>query len=479
MADATAQLEAAGQRPIVELLRLAGPTVAQMASYTVMQFLDTWMLAHVGDGIIAPTAAANSGILAFAVISLGMGVLWVVNTLVSQAFGRKDYAACGQFLWQGVWFSLIFAVLVLPALPRVPAVFAKLGHEPQLVRAESLYLQIVVAASVLKLVATAFAQFLLAIDHASAVMYSTIAGVAVNALAAWVLIFGKLGVSPQGVVGAAWAQNIGVGVEMLVLIVFALTPSIRRTFNVADWRLRWEQMKTLLRVGIPSGGQVVADVLAWGAFINIVMAQFGTKGMAANNYVFRYMSMSFMPAFGISVAVTALVGRYIGRGDPATAKRRADLGFAVTACYMLACGLFFFLARYRLIGLFATDPEVAATGATLLVFAAVYQLFDAMYIVYFGGLRGAGDTFVPAVVTAVLCWTMTVMGGYLVARHAPELGPAGPWIMATSYGAILGIFMYTRFARGGWKSIRLERDPASDRVSGFPVVSATQLKTES
>src|SRR3954468_11797344 len=106
-------------RPLVELLRLAGPTVAQMASYTVMQFLDTWMLSHVrGDPaarIAAPTAAANSGILAFAVISLGMGVMWVVNTLVSQAYGRKDFRACGQFLWQGIWFSTTFALLLVPA----------------------------------------------------------------------------------------------------------------------------------------------------------------------------------------------------------------------------------------------------------------------------------------------------------------------------------------------------------------------------
>src|SRR5215218_9764155 len=123
-------------QPIVELLRLAGPTVAQMASYTVMQFLDTWMLAHVGDGITAPTAAANSGVLAFAVISLGMGVLWVVNTLVSQAFGRRDFAACGQFLWQGIWFGLLFSIPLLPLLPFVPRAFSMLGHDAQLVRLE-------------------------------------------------------------------------------------------------------------------------------------------------------------------------------------------------------------------------------------------------------------------------------------------------------------------------------------------------------
>src|SRR5947209_9133419 len=99
-------------RPLRELLALAAPTVAQMASYTLMQFIDTWMLAHAtrAQGVVAPTAAANGGILAFACISLGMGVMFVVNTLVSQAFGRGDRAVAGQYLWQGIWFGVLFAV---------------------------------------------------------------------------------------------------------------------------------------------------------------------------------------------------------------------------------------------------------------------------------------------------------------------------------------------------------------------------------
>src|SRR5688572_27398935 len=93
------------RRPLVELLLLALPTIAQMASYTVMQFGDTFMLSRVGD--VQATAAGQGGMLTFAFISLGMGVLFCVNTLVSQAFGKGDHAACGRFLWQGVWFGLI------------------------------------------------------------------------------------------------------------------------------------------------------------------------------------------------------------------------------------------------------------------------------------------------------------------------------------------------------------------------------------
>lgn len=449
--------------PLRELLALALPTVAQMASYTVMQFIDTLMLSHYGDAasrVAAPTAAANSGILAFAVISLGMGALWVVNTLVSQAYGRKDYAACGRYLWQGVWFGVAFAVVVLPVLPFIGRLFAAAGHEPELVRLETQYIQISLGASVFKLVGTAFGQFLLAVDRPLLVMTATVVGVSVNAAAAWVLVFGHFGVEPKGVVGAAWAQNTGVFVEMTLLIVFATLPAIRRQFNLRDWLPRPAMVRTLLAVGIPSGVQTVADVLAWSAFQMWVMGVFGQKSMAANAFVFRYMSVSFMPAYGLSVAVTALVGRYIGRGRPDVAMARANLGFWVAGAYMLACGLVFFTGRSALIGLFAADDEVRRVGAMLLVFAAVYQFFDAMYIVYNGALRGAGDTLVPAVMTAGLCWGLTVFGGYAAARWG-GIGPKGPWLTATTYGVLLGVFMLVRFRRGRWRAIRLEAGDAA------------------
>jgi MATE family multidrug resistance protein len=123
--------------------------------------------------------------------------------------------------------------------------------------------------------------------------------------------------------------------------------------------------------------------------------------------------------------------------------------------------------------LFAKEPQVLAAGATILIFAGVYQCFDAMYIVYNGALRGAGDTFVPAVATAVLCWGITVLGGYTVARQAPQLGPSGPWIAATAYGIILGVFMYLRFRRGAWQRIRLEAEPISQPAIESATVAAS------
>ena len=444
--------------PLGELLLLAGPTVAQMASYTLMQFIDTWLLSRFGDNRVTglePTAASNAGMLSFALISVGFGTLMVVNTLVSQCFGRGDRRGCGQYLWQGIWFAVLYSLVLLALLPFARSIFRLFGHAEMLVAVEATYLRIMIAGAGLKLVQVAFSQFMLAIDRPMAVLGATVIGVSVNALAAWIFIFGKLGLAPMGIRGSALGQNVGVLVEMAVLILLACRRDTRLAYHLREWTFRWRQFRTMLAVGLPSGAQLTADVLAWSLFSVWVMAPFGTETMAANAFTFRFYSVSFMPAYGIAMAVTALVGRYIGAGHPEVAARRAWLGFVLAAGYMLGCGVLFLLGRHQLLKLFTGNPEILRIGSTLLVYAAIYQFFDAMYIIYNGALRGAGDTLIPAIVTMTLCWGITVAGGRAIATHLPRYGAAGPWVASTVYGILLGTFSYLRFVRGGWRRIHL------------------------
>src|SRR5438132_2882654 len=155
-------------RPFKELMKLALPTIAQMASYTVMHFIDTLMLSRVGDD--AAAAQGTAGMFSFTFISFGFGVLMMVNALVSQSFGCKDYAECGRLLWQGIWWAIGFAILILPLIPLMPRVFAHLGHEPRVVQLESAYFRIVIAASITKLVSTAVGAFLLSINRPNSVL---------------------------------------------------------------------------------------------------------------------------------------------------------------------------------------------------------------------------------------------------------------------------------------------------------------------
>jgi MATE family multidrug resistance protein len=414
--------------------------------------------------------------VAFSLISFGVGVLLVVNTLVSQSFGRGDVPACGRYLWQGIWFSVLFGLAVMPLLWPAGALFRAFGHEPRFAAMEATFFRILLFTAAVKLAAVSLGQFMLAVDRPNVVLLAAATGMVSAVFVNWLLIYGHWGFPAMGVAGSAWATNVAVCIEMLVLALFVWRPSIVRLYNTLDWRPRWSMMRALLSVGVPSGVQVVAEVVAWTLFTVWVVALFDQNTMSANTYTFRFMSVSFMPIFGLSSAVTALVGRYIGMGRADVAVRRAHLGFVVASAYTLGCAALFYFARGSLMGLFTHSPQVLRTGATLLVFAAAYQVFDAMYIIYNGALRGAGDTLVPAVFTGTLCWGMTVLGGYLVARRFHGVGVAGPWTAAMAYGVILGVFMFLRFKRGRWKTIRL----AGAADPGFPViVGASNVLTAS
>jgi len=471
----SALLPAAAQdrvpQQLYQIARMAVPTIAQMAAYTVMEFINTLMLSRLGSR--EPTAAVNAGMLTYALMSLGIGTLLLVNTLASQSFGRGERAECGRHLWQGIWFSALFAVVLLPLVPLAGGLFRYFGHEAPLVVMETAYLRICLRGAVLQLLVTTLGQFMLAIDRPGAVFVAAIIGVGVNILAASTLIFGHFGFPALGVVGAAWARNLGVGVEITVLAIVLLRPNLIRKFNVVDFHLRWREMRALLRLGLPTGVQQMADVMAWSLFANLVIAHFGTAAMAANSFVFRNFLVSFMPAVGLGVAVTALVGRSIGAGDLRLAARYAHLGFAVACIYMLGCGAGFLIWRRQMMGLFTTDPQIIAIGARLMIFAAAFQLFDAMCILYSSALRGAGDTLIPGVATAVLNWLVTIGGGLWIADHFPQWGANGPWLAGLIFIASLGFFLWVRFLRGNWKNIHLatiaERQRAIGNVGILPV----------
>jgi MATE family multidrug resistance protein len=132
---------------------------------------------------------------------------------------------------------------------------------------------------------------------------------------------------------------------------------------------------------------------------------------------------------------------------------------------MFICGIVFLVFRHDLMRFFTDDPRVLAYGGQFFICAAIFQLFDAMYITYSSALRGAGDTFVPALATGLTCWGMIVGAGWLVGFYFPQWGPVGPWAIATIYVFVIGLFMFIRFQRGGWKQIRLDETPTADKVS--------------
>jgi multidrug resistance protein, MATE family len=463
-------------RPLVELVRIAGPSVATMASYTAMQFVDKMLVSRIGPDPIYVGAQGNGGLAAFVPISIAMGVLTVVNTYVSQNLGAGTPRRGPAYAWNGLWIAAAFwAVLLLPYGFALPRLFEMTGVAPEQAALATTYGQILVFGSLLTMWTRAISQFFYGMHRAGVVMAAGLIANAINLVLNYALIFGKLGLPAMGIAGSAIGTVIATAVELAIPMAVFLGPRLNALYATrAAWRLSWPHVRELLRIGWPGGLMFGNEMICWSYFMVHLVSQFGKHHATAGWIAHQYMQMSFMPTVGISVACTALVGKYMGMGRPDLAARRATLGLTVAMIYMGICGVLFVALRGPMIAVFVSEDtagadraELVRVGSAFLVATATFQLFDAVAMTLSGSLRGAGDTVIPGVFTVILSWALIVGGGEAMVRWFPGLASLGPWIAASSYIIALAVFFALRFASGRWKTIRLVNSAAGAARDGF------------
>ena len=104
--------------------------------------------------------------------------------------------------------------------------------------------------------------------------------------------------------------------------------------------------------------------------------------------------------------------------------------------------------------LFNNDTDVIRFGREALLYAAFFQAFDALAVIFIGALRGAGDTRWTALAAFVGAWIIFLPMAYFLA-FTLELGFGGAWLSATIYVCLLGLACVYRFRQGVWKKITI------------------------
>jgi Na+-driven multidrug efflux pump len=170
----------------------------------------------------------------------------------------------------------------------------------------------------------------------------------------------------------------------------------------------------VLRLGIPAA---LEQVLTSSGFLvlGIIVAQLGTTTLAAFRLAFTTLSFAFLPGFGFGIAATALVGQSIGarRMREGVAATRVATTWAVG--WMGVGGVLALLFAPQLIALFSNDPGVRRVGPDGLRMVALSMPFWAILFVQSGGLRGAGNTRFPLMVSGGGVWASVAIGALLIA----------------------------------------------------------------
>lgn len=464
-----------------DLLAVALPMIASQASETVMLFVDRLFLSRLGAVHIA--ASMSGGLSSFVFVSLFAGVVGYTNAIVAQYYGagRNDHTV--RTTVQGVWLAVMFFPLVLGLIPVGHGVFRFAGHGDSQLQLEFLYFRVLMWGGLFVMIRQAFVGFFLGIGRTRIVMIANVIGMIVNVPINYVLIFGHLGFPAMGIVGAAIGTIIGSAVILLFLAgAFLRHRYYRTTAGGARWRIDRSIMEKLVRFGAPAGLELFLNVFAFNLFIQLVHS-LGPNVAAATTIVFNYDMVAFIPMIGLGIAVTSLVGRYMGAGDPAGARAATLLALRVGYVYALVMMAVFVGLPRTLISLFTgglgTDAgAVMGLAIPMLRLAAVYTLADITQIVFGGALRGAGDTRMVAVISVSIHWVMAI-AAFLFIRVI-ELPALQVWYFFVAFAVSLGIAIGLRFASGAWRSIRvIEEQPLPDLPPAPVEALEPEISTES
>ena len=441
-----------------EVALLAYPLILGHLSFTIQTFVDrlflTWYSAEA-------VAGAVTGLFAvWAIIALFTGTGEYLTTFVAQYFGAQRPERIGAAMWQGIYFSLGAGALVALLAPLAGPFFDLAGHEPALRRYEVEYARVLMWGAFPVILMATLSTFFAGRGETRVILHVNVLATVVNMALDWLLIFGKGGLPELGVTGAALgtvlSQVAGAGVYLALM----LQRRHRAAYGtLASWRLEPWLVARLVRFGMPTGLQYSLEVAAFAIFM-VIVGRIGTLELAASGIAFNLNMIVFFPMVGLAVAVASIVGRHLGAEQPAVAERAVGSALGMSLVYMGACGALYVLGPTLLLAPYAagadpaTFPEIAAIATVLLRFVAFYSIFDMLNLVHAAGLRGAGDTVYPMLLTFVLAWiVMLVPAG--VGCLVYGAGVTFAWSMATLYVFLLGMLMRRRFRAGHWKAMRV------------------------
>jgi MATE family, multidrug efflux pump len=446
------------------LVRLALPVAVVQVATMTMGFVDTVMVGRVSATDLAAVALGN--LYVFASIVFGMGVLFALDPVVSQAVGAGDEVGVARGVQRGVVLALaLTAVSVVPLLAAGP-VLAALGQPAAVVPVAAGYAHANIAGVFPFYAFIVLRQSLQAMGRVAPILVVVLAGNAANFFCNWVFIFGHLGSPAMGAVGSGWATSL-CRWFMAAGLLGITWPLLRGTVRpLRREALTRAPLLRLLRVGAPVGGQQLLEFGVFGA-AGILMGWMGTAAMAGHQVALNLASLTFMVPVGVAQAATVLVGHAVGREDADGARRAAAAGLVAGVGFMALAAALFLSAPGGLARIYTADPGVLAVASALVPIAGIFQVFDGLQVVAAGVLRGVGDTRVPMLVNLVGFWGVGLPVSALLG-YGLRLGPRGIWWgLAVGIGAVGSLLLLRVRARFGRDLRRLLID--DDAAGGSPM----------
>ncbi len=443
---------------------LAFPFMLNSAVQAVLNATDTWFIGRLSPAATSAIGAVYWPILVCVILLGGVGLS--VQTSVAQAYGGHRYARASQATWTALWASLFTAPLFLLLSLTGRWIFAPFDIPEDTLRLAMDYWYPRMLGGSLGIALWSLLGFFNGIGRPMITLWITLSVAAANALLNQLFMF-DFG---MGIAGSGWATDAAQLIGVAAAAVLFLGKEIRRRYaSHLTARLRRRALLRQFNLGFPMGLLFAADILGFALF-QLMEVRLGTVDGASTQIVMMLTSFCYMPAVGIAMAGTTLVGQAIGAHRRDWAFKVGNGIILMAVLYMGVIGVLLAAIGPWVLPFFtnSADPQAAsvvARAGLLLWIAAGYQLFDGFNIGSGACLRGAGDVRLPAVMVIVLSWLLFVPlahslsfvpgGGWVDWLPQYGLGAVGGWFAALTYVCCLGLTLYLRWLSRAWTRITL------------------------
>ncbi len=427
-------------------LKLAFPIIFGELAQMSLHLIDTAMIGYTG---YKQLAAAS---LVLNVINIpfifGIGITISVAQMVSLAHGKFDKQLVSHYFYNGFWLCVVSGILISIGLLLSKNVLSHLGQDPEVVQLAMPFMTLMSISIIPMILFMTLKQFTDGLQYTRTAMTLSIAAIPLNMFLNWLLIYGHWGFPRLELVGAGYATLITRLVIFIALGWVVLNHKIFKKYIAVaqnQWSLKWTTLKQLLKIGLPSSLQIGMEAGAF-AVSGILVGTIGAAQQAAHQIALSCASFTFMASMGLAQAGSIRLSHAFGSSNWYRITVIGKSTQLLALIYGTGCCILFSLFRQYLPLLFNHDPNVVTIATGLLLFAAIFQIPDALQVTSAGLLRGIKDVNMPTVFVFIAYWALGIPLGYFLAFHS-GMNEKGIWI-----GFIIGLcfsafFLTLRFLK--------------------------------
>lgn len=420
------------------LLGVMMPIIGTQIAIIGMNFFDASMSGQAGAVDLA--GAAIGGNIWMPVQTGINGILMAGMPLIAHLLGAGEKDQINSVVKHGLFLALAFAlVILLGGIAFLPTLLTHMGLEPEVYRVAVWYLAGVGIGVIPFFLITPLRCLIDTLGYTNLTMKIYMLALPINALLNYLLIFGKLGFPRLGGIGA----GVATGVTFWILLgMFIFTIKNVHTFKyfhvIGLVKPLKNRIAEYLKIGVPMGVSIFMESSIFGV-VALFIAKFGTNVIAAHQAALNFSSLIYMMPLSFSLALTIVVGVEAGAKRWEAAKDYTKIGLELSFLCALGyiCGEFFF--RELIAQLYTSDPLIIDLVIHFLIYAVLWQFFDAFTAPIQGILRGYKDVNATFWSGMVAYWGICLPLG-MVFDYMLNNGPYAYW-----QSLVLGVVFNTIF----------------------------------